>query len=230
MPSERHGPPLTRGQCLFLAGFVREAAGDAGSRGCNDVESHRYAVLSVEERTGLADRFVDFNGGEAVAFERIPDYAWLALVNGGAGPQVRKWCGGATMPSALKLDRDGKLAIPERGRAGVAGAVQDFLVSEGWTVIWTPAEDLKRSGAPTHERYTLDGLAVKAMQAPDWSSYARVVFFELKRRRARTDPKRLRGQTDTASELRKRGFLVYQAAENDPQPIGNFQRWYQESF
>ena len=137
------------------------------------------------------------------------------------------------MTKPLKLDRDGKLAIPEKGRTSVSAAIQQLLEADGWTVIWTPAEDVRRgSGVPSQKRYTLDGLAVKMVVDPDYADYedVQLFFFELKARLAKTSKARLAGQTRKAEELRRRGFLVYQAEEDDPNPIENFRRWLRSNF
>lgn len=121
----------------------------------------------------------------------------------------------------LKLDRDGKLAVPE---SNVEATIGGFLVAEGWQFVPTKAENLNRSGAPAHKKDTLDALAVRPIRGK--CGPVQCFYLELKRRRAYTNRKHLLGQSDTVGYLRSQGFLVYQAKENDPDPIGSFEQWY----
>jgi hypothetical protein len=132
----------------------------------------------------------------------------------------------AERSKGLKLDRDGKLAIPE---AEVERTIEAFLRAEGWEYIHTKAENVKRSGAPAHAKYTLDALAVRALAHCNRGmdpGLSHTFYLELKKRRATTAKARLKGQTDTVEWLRSQGFLVYQAKENDPDPVGSFEQWY----
>lgn len=113
------------------------------------------------------------------------------------------------MSRAMKLDKDGRLAVPE---ADVQRTCIDWMkLAWGYRYISTNASDRKRNGRPAHECYTLDGLFIE----PAWKSAARdqwigfpVVFVEWKRRDAKTDRARREGQEAMAQRLRDAGFLV----------------------
>lgn len=126
------------------------------------------------------------------------------------------------MPKPLKLAKDGRLAVPE---SDVEQAITDFLEIEGWLVIPTKAEARMPSGKAAHKKWTLDAVAMRVSDetydvwpdrdicAPSKRAYSHVIHLEFKRRDAATDKKRLAGQTATAKQLLKFGFLVYQAPE-----------------
>lgn len=120
----------------------------------------------------------------------------------------------------MKLDKDGKLAISERE---VEAAIEAFLVTKGFMYIHTKAENVKRNGSPAHAKGTLDAVAMNL-----YAGRCSVVHIELKRRKARTNKQHLAEQSATVASLRKAGYLVYQAAENDSEPIESFRRWWKE--
>lgn len=123
--------------------------------------------------------------------------------------------------TTLKLDRDGKLAVPE---ASVEAHAEQMLTAHGWIYVPTKAENLKRSGAPAHKRATLDGLAFKPLGA-GWVGYSRTIVFEWKRRRAKTEKTHLAEQIATAEDLERRGVVVYRSPEDHPDPIDHFTHW-----
>ncbi len=125
------------------------------------------------------------------------------------------------MAKPLKLDRDGKLAVPE---ADVEAEAEQLLTLHGWIYIPTKAENLKRNGAPAHKRATLDGLAFKPL-GEGWIGITRTIVFEWKKRKANTAKKHLAEQVATEAELERRGVVVYRTPENHPDPIGHFTRW-----
>lgn len=116
--------------------------------------------------------------------------------------------------NGLKLDRDGKLAIPERN---VQAACIDIARGQGYLYIPTAAEHLTRAGIPSHRRGTLDGVFIHQTQPP--------FFAEWKRRRARTKRQHLDEQMATSDALRKAGWIVYHQPEGHDDPIGDFLRW-----
>lgn len=126
------------------------------------------------------------------------------------------------MSRPLKLDKDGRLAVSE---AAVERSIREYFETAGWLYIPTKAEHLTRAGAPAHKAGTLDAIALKPMSEPGLRGWAWCIYLELKRRKARTERKHLAAQTATAKDLIKRGALVYQAPENEDDPIGHFQRW-----
>lgn len=125
------------------------------------------------------------------------------------------------MPKPLRLDKDRKLAIPE---LAVERNITEFLLAEGWLVFPTKAEARMPSGAPAYRSGTLDLLALRS-----WPTFE-TLFVECKRRMARTNKKHLAEQTATARWLRDQGFTVFQAPENDVDPITSFRAFYEETF
>lgn len=123
----------------------------------------------------------------------------------------------------MKLDKDGKLAVPEKE---VEKAVIDLLQANRFRVWKTDAAALTRAGASAFEEGTQDLIAVRPRQWPDCVGAATALFIELKRRRGRTNKKRLQKQTDYLNGLRRDHFAVYQAPENHPDPIGHFREWF----
>lgn len=124
------------------------------------------------------------------------------------------------MSRALKLDPDRKLAIRE---ADVERTCIEWMELRPRSYLWVPtkAEDIRRGGGSRFDPGTLDGVFVHAWRPAIWT--------EFKRRFAKTDKKRLLLQTLTVTGLRGRGFLVYQAREKDPDPIGSFQQFVKNS-
>ena len=131
--------------------------------------------------------------------------------------------------STLRLDSDGQLALLERS---VERSVREHLELYGWAYIETKAENRKRSGAAAHARYTLDAVATRPIRgvAKGLRGASQTLYLELKKRKSRTDGARLKGQTETAEALRRKGFVVYQAAEKSADPVGDFLRFYEEVF
>lgn len=132
------------------------------------------------------------------------------------------------MPKALKLDRDGKLAISE---AEVIFSIGQMLPH--YQMIRTNASDLTRAGHPAHIEGTLDYVCIYRWLSlmslsPHIQSHPLVFFLEAKRRRAHTDKKRLAKQQATAAELKSLGHVVIHIPENHPDPIGYFRARAQE--
>ena len=123
----------------------------------------------------------------------------------------------------MKLDKDGKLAVPEKD---VEKSIIDLLQGHRFRVWKTDAAALTRAGAASFKAGTQDLIAVRPRPWPDCVGFATALFLELKRRRGRTNKKRLQQQTDYLNELRRDGFAVYQAPENHPDPIGHFREWF----
>lgn len=114
---------------------------------------------------------------------------------------------------ALKLDRDRKLALPESEvERTCVQWVQ--LTWPGAQYIRTDASDKRRSGAPSHSKYWLDGLLVHPTKE--------TVFVEWKRRFARTEKARKQGQHETADWLNRAGYWTILMSDDLQDPIGYF--------
>lgn len=118
-------------------------------------------------------------------------------------------------PKPLKIDKDGKLGVSE---AEVRQACIEYLLARwpGAQYIRTDASDKRRSGAPSHAQYTLDGVFVHPFKG--------ALFIEWKRRRARTQKDRREGQAATEAWLAARGYTVIRMEDGLSDPIRWFQR------
>jgi len=123
----------------------------------------------------------------------------------------------------MKLDKDGKLAILEKE---VEATIVALLQAHRFRVWKTDAAALTRAGAPAFKEGTQDLIAVRPVPRKDLG-YTTSLFIELKRRRGRTNKKRLQKQAEYLAGLRRDGFAVYQAPENHPNPIGHFREWFE---
>jgi len=114
---------------------------------------------------------------------------------------------------SLRLDKDKRLSLPE---SEVARTCIEWLqlTWPGAQYIRTDASDRRRNGAPSHPVYTLDGLFVHTSKQP--------VFIEWKRRLARTQTARRRGQRSTAQWLIDANYCVILMLDQHPDPIGFF--------
>lgn len=134
----------------------------------------------------------------------------------------------------MKLDRDRKLAVPEKE---VERNRRDFLEAYGWTIIPTNASDRKRTGAPAHQRGSLDWVCIRHRIWERRADYYErietlndILIIEHKRRLARTDKKRLAAQAAAHAEWERKGFLVYRDKDAATDPIGDFLKFYGEHF
>lgn len=114
---------------------------------------------------------------------------------------------------SLKLDKDKRLALPE---SEVERTCAEWVEQRcpGALYIRTNASDKRRSGAPSHSRYWLDGLLVHPTKE--------TVFIEWKRRFARTQRARKQGQHETADWLNRAGYWTILMSDDLQDPIGYF--------
>lgn len=115
----------------------------------------------------------------------------------------------------MRLDKDGRLAISE---AEVERTCVEWMHAQDPRVMYlrTDASDRRRNGAPSHARYTLDGVFTHPTRGP--------LFVEWKRRRAATKRDRREGQADTAARLADMEYQVIRMPDGHPDPIEFFKQ------
>ena len=134
---------------------------------------------------------------------------------GPGGPQP------ITMARSLKIDADGRLAVPESNVQRTC--IEWMEATFGYRYVATNASDLTRAKRPAHERYTLDGLFIAPSFKidPRWMGMP-VIVVEWKRRQAKTEKARRDGQAATEKRLRGLGFQVIRMPDGLSDPIGWF--------
>lgn len=107
--------------------------------------------------------------------------------------------------------------------AGVEKHISDWLGAHGWRVTKTDAAMVRRgkNARPALPIGFPDMIATHPKRP--------AIYIEAKKSRARTERNRKIQQTAWAAVLRNDGYLVYHAADGDPDPIGSWDTWATEN-
>lgn len=119
----------------------------------------------------------------------------------------------------FNLDKDGGLKISEDQ---VIGAALLLVTLHGYEPNRTESNTVTRGKTPHGilRKGTLDYVMTHG--------YRPAFYCEFKRRRSGTEKNRRLAQRETAERLRRAGFKVFLADENDPAPIETFTQWFMD--
>jgi hypothetical protein len=127
---------------------------------------------------------------------------------------------------ALALNKDGSLKLLE---ADVSKQIVDYLAANGFECIRTPSTRIQYPSGKwgrIFEAAFADYICVR----PRMWGQADFFYAELKRPNASTEKKHKTKQAEWERDKTAQGFLVYRAADNEPDQLEAFKRWFKRHY